>query len=700
MIVGDDGRVRVLDFGLARAADQQETYGDNLSETEPAPETADERPKEYNDSFDWKEISTDSSHNLLLSPLTHAGGILGTPLYMAPEQHLGLKADERTDQFGFCVVLYEALYGKRPYSARSMEDLKTEVIRQRVRVPRTDSEVPVWIWQIIRRGLSADPEERYETIGSLLEDLDSDPEEERRLRRARRQRKLFLIGVVVLAIVLPISIWYGLRYVTVLQCKEEIEAETAGVWGDPERSKLEKAFLATKASYAPSTWTRVQDALDSYINDLSTKWTAMCDSAWTGVQSEDFFLLKMRCLRRRLVEFRKLHSIFTHASEKVVLKAVQAASGLSSLSHCLDEEALASRLELPHERIAPKVEFHREELLTVKMLENSGRYEDGWQLARKVLSQALELDYDPLLAEAFHLVGRLERRIGKYKEAKANLKKAYWKALAAAHYEIMAHSSISLVWTVGYHQSRFDEGLFWIQTAGSAIEQLKNPQDLMYRLHSTLGTLHSLNGDYDRALEQQRLALEIVKTPPGPEDAIDKGNILSNIGNTFGRKGQFDEALQYYQNALDIGEKVLGEKHPEIARRLMNMGLLYWLKKEYDRSMEYHQRSLIIWEAALGKEHPMIVWSLYGLGKGYQQRGDHPKAHALFERIAAICEKKTCAPKPEGMAYFGMAQLLAADDRKKSRQLAGKAITIIAKIPRLKKNLDEINEWMQEQKKL
>ena len=153
-----------------------------------APES-DEQSRESKNPIDWKEISSDSSPNLLQSPLTHAGGVLGTPLYMAPEQHLGLKTDERTDQFGFCVVLYEALYGKRPFLAATMEKLKREVIRQQVRPPRADTDVPAWLWKIIYKGLSAKPEDRYPTIDSLLEELDKDPEEVRRQKTVGTQAK-------------------------------------------------------------------------------------------------------------------------------------------------------------------------------------------------------------------------------------------------------------------------------------------------------------------------------------------------------------------------------------------------------------------------------------------------------------------------------------------------------------------------------
>ena len=73
--------------------------------------------------------------------------------------------------------------------ARSMEKLKSEVIRQQVCVPRADTDVPTWLWQIIYKGLSVKPEDRYATIDSLLEDLDKDPEEVRRQKTVGSQAK-------------------------------------------------------------------------------------------------------------------------------------------------------------------------------------------------------------------------------------------------------------------------------------------------------------------------------------------------------------------------------------------------------------------------------------------------------------------------------------------------------------------------------
>ncbi|MGB1700967.1 MAG: serine/threonine-protein kinase, partial [Nannocystaceae bacterium] len=105
VLLGRDGRVRVLDFGLARQVDTSAALAREEVEVSIAP---------------------DLPQDFLADEITVPGSIVGTPAYMAPEQHLGDEADARSDQFSFCVAMWEALYGQRPFRGKTLADIGEE----------------------------------------------------------------------------------------------------------------------------------------------------------------------------------------------------------------------------------------------------------------------------------------------------------------------------------------------------------------------------------------------------------------------------------------------------------------------------------------------------------------------------------------------------------------------------------------------
>ena len=145
-IVGDDGRIRVLDFGLARAR----TRSSAEDEETPLP------------------ISGASA--TLDLRLTRTGALLGTPAYMAPEQFLGLTVEAASDQFAFCVSLYTALFGEPPFPGNNVLALSEAVCTGRVRTPRPGP-VPAHIVRAILRGLAVDPAARWPSMDLLLAEL-------------------------------------------------------------------------------------------------------------------------------------------------------------------------------------------------------------------------------------------------------------------------------------------------------------------------------------------------------------------------------------------------------------------------------------------------------------------------------------------------------------------------------------------------
>jgi serine/threonine protein kinase len=147
VLIGEDGRVRVTDFGLATTLET------------PEPSTDDE--------------AGDGSHASLDPSLTQTGMAVGTPAYMALEQHTGDPVDARTDQFGFCAMLYEALFGVRPFAGSSVMALGRAKRRMKLCPPVRGRDVPKAVRAAVLRGLAPDPGARHPSMTALLDALRS-----------------------------------------------------------------------------------------------------------------------------------------------------------------------------------------------------------------------------------------------------------------------------------------------------------------------------------------------------------------------------------------------------------------------------------------------------------------------------------------------------------------------------------------------
>jgi serine/threonine protein kinase len=162
VLVGADGRVLVTDFGLATTTAEE----DEESPTAPIPLIR--------------------SEHSFAGRLTETGMLQGTPAYMAPEQFLGRATDARTDQFSFCVALFESLYGARPFAGEGLEELARVVTEGRIRQVAAARPLPGTTESAVRRGLATDPQGRYASLDELLEALTvKAPPARRRRARAR-----------------------------------------------------------------------------------------------------------------------------------------------------------------------------------------------------------------------------------------------------------------------------------------------------------------------------------------------------------------------------------------------------------------------------------------------------------------------------------------------------------------------------------
>lgn len=168
VLIGQDGRVRVVDFGLARAVG----------------------PLQRSVSLAPRPVQSVVGSG---ERLTRFGSILGTPGYMAPEQVRGEDADARSDQFGFCASLFEALYGRLPFAGDSFSEYAKNVLAGRrspsAGVGEEATAVPLVVEQALHRGLSLDPAQRFSSMSELVVVLsrglqpDAESAHEQRMRR-------------------------------------------------------------------------------------------------------------------------------------------------------------------------------------------------------------------------------------------------------------------------------------------------------------------------------------------------------------------------------------------------------------------------------------------------------------------------------------------------------------------------------------
>lgn len=187
-IVGDDGVVRVLDFGIAAALRAED--GLDTGQTEVTDEVDEAATPGAETSIGHGQAS--------LSTMTRPGVLLGTLPYMASEQLAGRRADARSDQYAFCVALWEALAGQRPFPGRSPDLL----LRGIAAGPAPGGVTPRWLRAILVRGLAEDPRRRWPDMQALVAAIEG----------ARRIERLWRVTLAIAAAAVAVAagVWgYG-----------------------------------------------------------------------------------------------------------------------------------------------------------------------------------------------------------------------------------------------------------------------------------------------------------------------------------------------------------------------------------------------------------------------------------------------------------------------------------------------------------
>jgi tetratricopeptide (TPR) repeat protein len=606
-IIDGKGRPKVLDFGLVGGT------------TLPPDEAAVSEPE-----LEALRVeSVDAS-------LTSTGTVMGTPAYMPPEQMNGLVADARSDQFSFCVALYEAVYGERPFEGPSMLELSTSMADGRMRPAPKGTHVPKALRRVLVRGLAVDPALRWPSMEALLEAL-------RPLALPRRGRWIALsMGVGVVAVGAGLAA--GELADRIERCSGA-RAQLEGIWDDVRRQEVGAAILGTKLSYAPATWQRVEQRLDDYADAWAQQHTEACEATRArGEQSEQQMSLRMGCLAERRLHVRATVNELARADTTTVENAVQAVTSLPRLERCSEMAALEAEIPPPEDpAMAERVAELDEQLVEAKARQNAGRYANALALVDEVAAEAATLDYEPLMARAWLEQGKFRYFTGDFEASATALRQAFDAALAQRMTDHAAKASTLLVGLLGGPLARHEEARRWAVTA-DPLARAVGTDEAQAGYFNSLGNVARLQGKLDEARDSYERALAGFEKAPGP-DHLAAMVVLDNLGITVMMQGKLDEARCFHERALAIWEKVLGPDHPATASSLDYLGRVAKEQGKLAEARNLLERALAIREEALGPGHPDVAHPLYGLGKVAEAQGKLDEARRFHERALAIAEK-------------------------------------------------------------
>jgi tetratricopeptide (TPR) repeat protein len=622
VILGVDGRARVTDFGLARAADSGE-----LLPEEPGAELPSVAPAQPT-----------SPLASLDAPLTIAGTVMGTPGYMSPEQCRGEPADARSDQFGFCATLYEALYGQRAFPGLSPDEVMQSVADGILRDAPADSAVPMWLRRILLRGLRVEPRERWPSMNALLEALARDP-----AQRRRRWLTVAGVGAAMLALV-GVTRHFGAER---LQLCRGAERHLTGVWDEARRAQVASAFAHSGKAWAARAGEETVRALDAY----AAQWAAMhgeaCEATrLRGEQTEAVMALRMGCLDERKKDLAALTDVFATADDETIGRAVQAVSALPPVSMCADVQALSAVAPEPADAgLRTQIAEARTRLATARAWLGAGKYKEGLAVAEAVGPVAAPLGYRALVAEQLALVGELRFKSGDYHGAERAWKDALYAAEEARLDGLKSSVAVELAKvTVDLHG--FAAAHEWLRFAEATVRRAGGGE-VQVDLWIQIALAYFRESRYPEADAAARKAITLAAETLPPTH-LGRAAAYRTLGDVLKYEGRYDEGLQLLEKARTIVESKLGPEHPEVAAILRKEVDVYAMRHDGAQALALGRRVLALLSRSLPPEHLQIAQTRTNLAEALALLGRYDEAVAE-ERLALPTYERIFGPNSENV---------------------------------------------------
>jgi len=563
----------------------------------------------------------------LAQDLTRTGAIMGTPQYMAPEQFLGQPVTASSDQFSFCVALYEAIHGVHPFGGTTLQELATTVTRGKLAVTPRGRRVPRWLDRVLVRGLATAPAHRFPSMTALVDELARD-HAGRRVRLAG--------GALATAGIAAIGAAFVLRPAHAVTCGRA-EDHLVTVWSPTRRHQLEAAFLGSGRPHAAATLARLTPVVDAWQHSWATGHREACEATRVrGEQSEQALDLRMQCLSDRLDDAAAVLALLAAGGGDAIDHALDAVMRLPSVEPCGHASALAAATHGPRAGDAGATAV-RERLAQARAMVRLGRYAGARDLAEPAVDAARATADPSLVADALLALGDAQLLLADQR-AVGSLREATHVAKAAGDTTTELAASAGLVTALTALRSKYEVALEVSELADATAANVRPATELVVKLGNARGDLDLARGKpaEARARYQQTLA--------SAEQALGRDHLavlttLGRLGNALKEQGKFADARKLYERVLASRERLEAPDHPDVATALSDLGNVSRAEGKLVDARRLYERALAIRIAALGPEHPAVADSYNNLGTFHAEQQDLVTARRYFDQAIAMYEK-------------------------------------------------------------
>ncbi len=400
-------------------------------------------------------------------------------------------------------------------------------------------------------------------------------------------------------------------------------------------------MLRSGVGYAAEVWAKVEPRLSAYATDLvSMKQQACLATRREGHQTEEVLGQRVACLEERKRALRVFAAELSHADAQAVEHAVQAAAALPAIADCADPLLWGSNVALPgsqpeRERLGAV----REVLARASAARTLAKTSEAKALAADALTQAQQLGYLPVVAEARYQVGTLEMATEHFTQAEAEMHEAMWAGEASGQLSVVASAADLLAQLHGdrfHHQAEAER---WVHHADAVLQRLGRPTVLQLRHELVAGYTARNGGDLSQATETlARAYAESVKAL-GEREPLTL-LLLSMLAQVEGTIGHRERARTLERTLLEETKAAYGEHHPDYALALITSSYGQLNEGQFEAAVATLRRARAILDAAYGEKNlrSAVAWSteanaLGSLGRADEADAASRRAYALFAEL-------------------------------------------------------------------